>query len=220
MNGFKNVDDFIGDVSVKNMRCSMEVLFLETGKLRARLGKQAHLLDEYLVALMEAVNKTSAYDAATDGFECISGLREICRDVIRGEKRNTNRPFYEQAEDFIGTNPLDCQEISTKISLYTVLLSGNYIETMAEQLIKKLKSNLLEELNLVRLQKLRGELCEQLGGMEEMDRIDQMFQQSFMTASPLACWLQGSADALLGDLISRDRESSCLNFQLLFESKA
>jgi hypothetical protein len=51
MNGFKNVDDFIGDVSVKNMRCSMEVLFLETGKLRARLGKQAHLLDEETITV-------------------------------------------------------------------------------------------------------------------------------------------------------------------------
>jgi hypothetical protein len=216
MNGYKNVDDFIGDVSVKNMRCSMEVLFWEAGKLRAQLGKQAHLLDEYLASLMEAVNKTSAYDAATDGFECISGLREMCRDVIRGEKRDINRTFYEQVKDFIETDPLNCHEVQTKISIYTLLLSGNYIETMAEQFIKKLKSDLMEELDLVRLQKLHSELCEQLSGTEELDRIDQLFCRSFMTVSPLACWLQGSADALLGDLISRDRESSCLNFQLLF----
>jgi hypothetical protein len=220
MNGFKNVDDFIGDVSVKNMRCSMEVLFWEAGKLRARLGKQAHLLDEYLASLMEAANRMSAYDAATDGFECISGLREMCRDVIHGEKQNTNRPFYEQAEDFIGTNSLDCREVSTKISLYTVLLSGNYIEAMAEQFIRKLKSDLQEEIDFVRFQKLRGRLCDELAGTEEMDRIDLLFRQSFMTVSPMACWLQGAADALLGDLISRDLESSKLNFQLLLDGKA
>ena len=197
----------------------METLFGEAGKLRARLGEQAHLLDEYLATLMETMNRSSAYDAVTDGFECISNLRELCRDVIRGEKKNMDRPFYRQVEDFIGTNHLDCREVSTKISLYTVLLSSNYMEAMVRQFRKELKSDLLEEFDPVNFQKLRGWLCDNLGGAEEMDRIDQLFQQSFMTVFPMACWLQGIADALLGDLISRDRESGRLNFQLLLDGK-
>ena len=195
----------------------METLFWEAGKLRARLGEQAHLLDEYLATLMETVNRTSAYDAVTDGFECISNLRELCRDVIRGEKENMDRPFYRQVEDFIGTNPLDCREVSTKISSYTVMLSGNYMEAMAERFRKELESDLLEELNLARFRKLRVRLCNELGDTGEMDRIDRLFRQSFMTVSPMAGWLQGIADALLGDLISRDRESGRLVFQLLFD---
>lgn len=195
----------------------METLFWEAGKLPARLGEQAHLLDEYLATLMKTVNRTSAYDAVTDGFECSSNLRELCRDVIRGEKENMDRPFYRQAEDFIGTNPLDCREVSTKISLYTVLLSGNYMEAMVERFRKELESDLLEELNLARFQKLRVRLCNELSGTEEMDRVDRLFRQSFMTGSRMAGWLQGIADALLGDLISRDRESVRLVFQLLFD---
>lgn len=197
----------------------MEALFWEAGKLRARLGEQAHLLDEYLATLMETVNRTSAYDAVTDGFECISNLRELCRDVIRGEKENTDRPFYGQVEDFIGTNPLDCREISTKISLYTALLSGNYIEAMAERFRKELKSDLLEEFDPVGFQKLRDRLCDELGGTEEMDRIDRLFKQSFQIVFPMAGWLQGIADSLLGDLLSRDQESGRLNFQLLLDGK-
>lgn len=34
----------------------------------------------------------------------------------------------EKAEDFIGINPRGCQEVQTKISLYTVMLSGSYLE--------------------------------------------------------------------------------------------
>lgn len=49
MNNFKTTDDFFGNLSVEDMQCSMEMLFLEAGKFRARLGEQAHLLDEYLV---------------------------------------------------------------------------------------------------------------------------------------------------------------------------
>lgn len=198
----------------------METLFWEAGKLRARLGKQAHLLDEYLTTLMETVNRTSVYDAVTDGFECISNLRELCRNVIRGEKENMDRPYYEQVEDFIGTNPLDCQETSTKISLYTVLLSGNYIEATAELFREKIKSDLQEECDFARLQNLRGRLCDKLGGAEEMDRIDLLFKQSFQIVFPMAGWLQGIADSLLGDLLSRDKESGRLDFLLLFDGKS
>ena len=219
MNNFKTTDDLIGNLSVKDMLCSMEMLLLEAGKLRARLGEQAHLLDEYLVTLMKTANKTSAYDAVTDGFECISTLREMCRDVIRGEKENMDRPFYRQVDDFIGTNFLDCREVLTKISLYTILLSGNYIETMAERWREKIRSDLPEKYDPARLQEVRDRLCDNLG-TEEMDRIDRLFRQSFQIVFPIACWLQGITDSLLGDLLSQDKESGRLNFQLLLDGKA
>ena len=169
---------------------------------------------------IETVNRTSAYDAVTDGFECISNLRELCQDVIRGEKENMDRPFYRQVEDFIGTNPIDCQEVSMRISIYTVLLSGNYMEAMAERFRKELKSDLLEELNLVNFQKLRDRLCGEFGGTEGMNRIDQLFCRSFMAVSPLVCWPQGITDALLGGLLSRGRERGRLIFQMLLDGKA
>ena len=69
------------------------------------------------------------------------------------------------------------------------------------------------------IQGICSQLCEKLSSMEEMDRIDQLqlFQQSVMVTSPLTCCLQGAADTLLGDLISQDRESSKLIFQLLLD---
>lgn len=73
--GFEKEEDFIGDVSVKNIQYSMEVLFAEVRKLRVRLGEHAYLLDRYLTSLMETMDKVPAYDAASDGFEAISELR-------------------------------------------------------------------------------------------------------------------------------------------------
>lgn len=219
MNNFKTTDDFIGNLSVEDMQCSMEMLFLEAGKFRARLGEQAHLLDEYLVTLMKTANKTSAYDAVTDGFDCISTLREMCRDVICGKRENTDRPFYAQTEDFIGVNPVNCREISTKISLYIILLSGNYIKATAEGFREKIISDLPEKYDPARLQEVRDRLCDNLG-TEEMDRIDRLFRQSFQIVFPMACWLQGIVDSLLGDLLSQDKESGRLNFQLLLDAKA
>jgi hypothetical protein len=85
---------------------------------------------------------------------------------------------------------------------------------MANRFCGELKSDLLEEFDPIGIHKLHGRLCEELSGTEEMDRIDQLFRQSFMVVSPLAYWLQGATDSLLGDLISRDRESSKLNLEL------
>lgn len=77
-----------------------------------------------------------------------------------------------------------------------------------------------EECDFARLQNLRGRLCDKLGGAEEMDRIDLLFKQSFQIVFPMAGWLQGIADSLLGDLLSRDKESGRLDFLLLFDGKS
>jgi len=219
LGGFEKEYDFIGDLSVKDMRCSMEGLFAEARNIRRQLGKQAYLLDKYLTYLMESVNRTLAYESGTEGFDNFSELRGICRDIIRGEKRNTDRFLYEQAEDFIGTNPIGCLEVQTKVSLYTAMLSGYYLEVMATIFNREQKSGLAEVLDIIDFRQLYGRICELLGSEEEMKHIDRLFRQSFLLTTPMACYLQGMANSLLYDLISRDRESSKLVFQLLLDDK-
>jgi hypothetical protein len=220
MGGFEKEDDFIGDVSIKNMRCSIEELFVEARNIRRRLDKQAYLLDKYLTYLMESTNRTLAYEANTEGFDSFSELRGICRDIIRREERNTDRPFYEQAEDFIGTNPLGCMEVQTKVSLYTAMLLGYYLEAMATKSYREQKSGLSDVLDIIDLRQLYGRICELLGSEEEMKHIDRLIRQTFLLVTPMACYLQGMANGLLYDLISRDRESSKLMFQLLLDRMA
>lgn len=215
--GFEKEEEFIGEMSAKNMRCSTEEFFITAGNIRRRLGKQAYLLDNYLSCLMESVNRKLAYESSSEGFDRLSELRGICTDIIRREKRNTDRPFYAQAEDFIETNSLGCLELETKIALYTAMLSGYYLEFMADKFYRNQRSALADVLDIVGFRQFRGGICEALGGEEEMENIDRLFRQCFLVVAPMACYLQGMADDLLYELTTRDRESSKLVFQLLLD---
>jgi hypothetical protein len=215
--GFEKEEDFIGDVSIKNVRCSIEELFVRASNIRKQLGKQAYLLDRYLSYLMESANKTLAYESSSEGFDRFSELRGMCRDIIRGEKTNTDRPFFEQAEDFIGTNPLGCLEVQTKISLYAAMLSGYYLESMATKFYRGQQSGLMDVLDIIDFRQLYSKICELLGSEEEMKHIVQLFRKCFLLATPMACYLQGMANGLLYEFTIRDRESSKLMFQLLLD---
>jgi hypothetical protein len=215
--GFEKEDDFIGDESVKDVRCSIEELFVRASNIRKRLGKQSYLLDRYLSYLMESANKTLAYDSSSEGFDRFSELRGMCRDIIRREKTNTDRPFFEQAEDFIETNPFGCLEVQTKVSLYTAMLSGYYLEFMAEKFYRSQRSNLADVLDIIDFHQLYGRICELLGTEEEMKHINRLFRKCFLLATPMACYLQGMVNGLLYELTTRDRESSKLMFQLLLD---
>ena len=214
---FEKEDDFIGDVSVENIRCSIEEFFVRAGNIRKRLGKQAYLLDKYLSYLMEATNKTLPYDSGSEGFDRFSELRGMCVDLIRGEKTNTDRPFYGPAEDLIGTNPLGCKEAQTKVSLYTAMLSGYYLEDMASKYYRGLRSDLADVLDIIDFRQLYGRICELLGSEDEMKHIDRLFRKCFLLATPMACYLQGMVNGLLYEFTTRDRESSKLMFQLLLD---
>lgn len=215
--GFEKEDDFIGDVSVKDVRCSIEELFVRAGNIRKQLGEQAYLLDRYLSYLMESANKTLAYDSSSEGFDRFSELRGMCRDIIRREKTNTDRPFFGPAEDFIETNPIGCMEVQTKVSLYTAMLSGYYLEFMAEKFYRSQRSGLADVLDIIDFRQLYSKICELLCGDEEMKHIDRLFWKCFLLATPMACYLQGMANGLLYEFTTRDRESSKLMFQLLLD---
>ena len=106
------------------------------------------------------------------------------------------------------------------MSLYTAMLSGYYLEAMATKFYREQKSGLSDVLDIIDLRQLYGRICELLGSEEEMEHIDRLIRQTFLLVTPMACYLQGMANGLLYDLISRDRESSKLMFQLLLDRMA
>jgi hypothetical protein len=220
MGDFEKKVDFIGDVSVKNIRCSFDELLVEARDIRKRLGSQAYLLDKYLTYLMESANNSLAYESGSEGFDGVCNLRMLCIDIIRREKRNIDHPFYEQAKTFIEAHPLDCLEVQTKESLYIAMLSEDYFEAAATKFFEEQKNSLARVLDIIDFQHLHKNICELLGGEDAMKNIDRMFRQCFLLTTPMACYLQGMANGLLYELTSRDRETSQLVFQLLLDSGA
>jgi hypothetical protein len=156
-----------------------------------------------------------SYEAATEGFESLSELREICRDIIHGKKEQTNHAFYEEAMKYIKSHPLDFLEIQTQISLYTIALSEEYLVIASDQYQQNLKSAFNNQFDFADFKSLHHDLCNRLGQDLELEQIDQLFRNSFLMLSPMSCWLRGALDSLMIDMISQDRQSHKSIFQLL-----
>lgn len=133
MNIFENESGILGSASVDNLKQTFKEFLRQATEIRIRLVMQRYLMDKYLSYLFEATNGILAYEAASEGFETESTLNNLCAEIIRGDARSNDHPFYEQVKSFIDAHPLKYQESFTKLSLYDLMLSGSYLESIYEQ---------------------------------------------------------------------------------------
>ena len=78
--------------------------------------------------------------------------------------------------------------------------------------------NARHELDPAYLRELRRRVCELLGGEADMQCLEDLFRQGFLSVMPMAGFAQGVSDALLSVITSRDEETSKLIFQLMLDA--
>ena len=217
MNIFENESGILGSASVDNLKRSFKEFLRQATEIRIRLGKQRYLLDKYLSYLFEATNGILAYEAAFEGFETESTLNSLCNEILRGDAKNNDHPFYEQVKAFIDAHPLKYQESFTKESLYSLMLSCNFLEPLCEQYHTNIAADIRASLDIIDLNNLYNRICEALGGEKEMEHLNLLFCQRFLIAKAMDIFLQGMTNQLLYSLTYRDRETSKLVFQLLLD---
>ena len=217
MNIFESESGILGSASVDNLKQSFKEFLQQATEIRIRLGKQKYLLDKYLSYLFEATNGILAYEAATEGFETETTLNSLCVEILKGDTKNNDHPFYEQAKAFIDAHPLKYQESFTKLSLYDLMLSCSYLESIYEQYYTDLVADIRTFLDIVDLNDLYNKICEVLGGEKEMEHLNLLFCQRFMIVKAMDIFLQGMTNQLLYSLTYRDRETSKQVFQLLLD---
>jgi ribosomal protein L31 len=208
MNIFENESGILGSVSVDNLKRSFKEFLQQATEIRIKLGKQRYLLDNYLTYLFEATNGILAYEAASEGFETESTLNSLCAEILRGDSKSNDHPFYEQVKAFIDAHPLKYQESFTRLSLYDIMLSCSYLESVYEQYYTDLVTDIRDFLDIVDLNNLYDKICEALGGL---------FCQRFLIVKAMDTFLQGMTNQLLYSLTYRDRETSKQVFQLLLD---
>ena len=175
MNIFENESGILGSASVDNLKRSFKEFLRQATEIGIRLGKQRYLLDKYLSYLFEATNGILAYETASEGFETESTLNSLCAEILRGDTKSNDHPFYEKVKAFIDAHPLKYQESFTKLSLYDVMLSCSYLETVYEQYYADLVADIREFLDIVDLNNLYNKICKALGGEKEMEQFNCCF---------------------------------------------
>lgn len=217
MNIFENESGILGSASVDDLNRSFKEFLRQATEIRIRLGKQRYLLDKYLSYLFEATNVMLAYEAASEGFETESTLNSLCTEILRGNVKSNDHPFYEQVKEFINAHPLRYQESFTKLSLYDVMLSCSYLESVYEQYYADLVADIRAFLDIVDLNSLYIKICEALGGEKEMEHLNILFCQRFLIVKAMNIFIQGMTNQLQYSLTYRDRETSKQVFQLLLD---
>lgn len=217
MNSFDYNDSFIGSLSIKELQASFDRLFSEVSNLRKRLGKEAHLLDEYVSSLMDSDNWTLAYEAGTDGFEKMEGLRKLCSGIVLNKNEDAENSFYGKARAYIESHPLDQSDIQIKISIYAALLSKEFFETAIRSYHAEKEASLAQ--NISELHDQCEKINKVLGSPEPMQKVNELFRRCFIVVSPLTCFVQGLLNGLLYELDSKSSDNSETVFQLLLDKK-
>jgi ribosomal protein L31 len=217
MNIFENESGILGSASLDNLKRSFEEFFKQATEIRIRLGNHGYLLDKYLSYLFETTNGILAYEAASEGFETESTLSSLCTEILRGDVKSNDHPFYEQVKAFIDAHPLKYQESFTKLSLYDVMLSCSYLESVYEQYYSDIIADIRAFLDIVDLNSLYNKICETLGREKDMEHLNLLFCQRFLIVKAMDIFLQGMNNQLLYSLTYRDRETSKQVLQLLLD---
>ncbi len=217
MNIFENESGILGSASGDNLKRSFNEFLQQASEIRIRLGKQKYLLDKYLSYLFEATNGILAYEAASEGLETESTLSSLCSEILKGDAKSKDHPFYEQIKAFIDAHPLQYQESFTKLSLYDLMLSDSYLEFVYKQYYTDLVDDIKAFLDIVDLNSLYNKICDTLGGEKEMEHLNLLFCERFLIVKAMDIFLQGMTNQLLYSLTYRDRETSKQIFQLLLD---
>jgi len=217
MNIFESESGILGSASIDHLKRSFYEFLRQATEIRKMLGKQKYLLDKYLSYLFEATNGILAYEAASEGFETESTLSSLCSEILKGDVKSNDHPFYEQVKKFIDAHPLRYQESFTRLSLYDVMLSCSYLESVYEQYYSDIVADISAFIDIVDLNSLYNKICEALGGEKEMEHLNLLFCERFLIVKVMDIFLQGMTDQLLYSLTYRDRETSKQVFQLLLD---
>lgn len=213
MNIFSKEDAFTGTNGL-SQDISIEKIFELAGDIRARLENQGYLLGKYISLILEAANDTLVFEAATDGFESGSTLRNLCRIIIDGETPEENHPFYETAKQKITEKPLPYQEKVTKIDIYFAMLAEEYLTFILNEFIEEQLYKLRANLDIIYLKELYNRISAVVGE-DAMDKLNLMLKQRFLKVLPVNAFIQGFTNDLLYCLTHRDCETSKQGFQLL-----
>ena len=96
MNIFQNLEDLLVSKETEQPGSITDLLLLAT-EIRAKLSGEGYLIESYLSHFFQVVIASSSQDAASDGYEVSSELRDLCfyvLDATSGDSsEHKHRPF-------------------------------------------------------------------------------------------------------------------------------
>lgn len=214
MNIFYDDERIIGKAEQAHLRNTLADLRQLAKGIKNKLGRQSYLLDKYLFDLLNAINQTSACDAAEQGAGYMGELIGLCCNLSRGADADKNHPLYGKVKVYISEHPLPYQEHNTRLNLYYVGLMDDFLGYAIPKFFEGRVDAIRRELDMVYLHGLYRDISSIIGGEDQMEELNLLIRQRFQVATAMQSFIQGITNTLLDSLTERDAETGKMVLQL------
>jgi hypothetical protein len=207
MNQFWSYENFVGKVEVSYLVYTTRQLFELVISLGIRLGVRKHLIDEYVCAVLEALDVMDMRTAAENGAAAFLSLRCACLAVMDGKTDYFDEDTYEIAKKYINGHPLKYRDNATRLGLYCMALVGEVMKLRGGDYYFYQRQKQLKICNLDKIRGLYYDLCAALGGEQDLEQLNLLIRQRFLHADTSNGFMQGVTDELLKHILRRDPET-------------
>lgn len=209
----------------------MELLRL-AAEIRAKLGGQGYLIENYLSFVFKAITATSGQDAVTTGFDEASRLQDLCchalnarlggkpqRIPFRITKENPElekHPFYPEVIRNFAEHPDTLQSQYSVVNRHYVLLSDVFLQHALSRFLEEEQEEICGAFDRVKFRGLYDEISA-IVGEPYMERLNLMLKKQFLAVPVSSGFTYGFACVLLYNLIYMDDATGKQIFQLLLD---
>lgn len=214
MNIFYDDAGIIGKAEQVHLRNTLADIRQLAKAIKNKLGRQRYLLDKYLFDLLNAINQTSACDAAEQGAGYMGELIGLCCNLSRGAEADENHPLYAKVAAYISEHPLPYQEHNTKMNLYYIGLMDDLFSYAIPKFFEGRVDAIRRELDMVYLHGLYRDINSIIGNEDQMEELNLLIRQRFQVSTAMQSFIQGITNTLLDSLTERDAETGKTGVQL------
>ena len=228
MNIFKE-NSFLGTFSLESLKEADQKFWMIAKEVDEALGDRKYLLNVYLSNILEVINSTQIYTAASEGFNDCIELLCLCGDVYNETKiaRNKNvyykpqfHEFYPHLKKFINEHP-ECQseDKSNKLSIFLWIngLFCEFTEYAIKRFFNKANKNLLACVDTDIIDECYRNIVE-ITGQNLMEKLNNAIKERFIKVSLLNIYFQSTINQYIDCLTQRDPKTSKFIFRVVLDS--
>lgn len=227
MNIFSTEQGFIGEDGFVACHNVFQEFLTQARSIRRKLGKKAYKLDEYIRRLLIACTYSIEDDFSTLSKNVASPIYSACRAITfpqSGEEVKTPQSDIGKAclaAVKAGEEKLSAayQEMLTRYRICYCHFVDQLLEPCVDKAVYDIWNDLDIDIDSIAVTELYKEICECLGGEEDMEKLNDLFAARFLAVPMRHIAYQFAANDLAMILLERDPETSKETLRLLLEDE-
>ena len=216
MNVFENVEFLCG--IVKGSNDLINRFFSVALDVKSALGEKGKLLDEYLLAVFEAVNSIDILSATNMADNLCADVLHSCRCALKNQPTTEQRHFYKETKQHIENHNFDSMNFETKVYFYVANVLIDNIENMIKIFARETKNKIL---SVSKYEKINRKYQEITGLIDEhkIELLNSLLDEAFIMCPINTIFVQALMLKIVEFMLYQDAETKNSIFKLIIDNK-